>query len=219
MNQQIQQKTAQLQGIETLLAEASASGFSTDDSQSDLRSITAAIEPATSEVPSSDESQLDRLIRDRKPKSQPTRTIGAMTTKGAAKASPKPQVNAQSVQLSQPKSVKTVPKNSVKGQKPKQTSKSFHSKRPSNSPEELRNLLLPKFEGKTLKDVTAQVLQDANKPIHLNEIITEMYGSLSTDDLKRAKISLMNILSAGRKDGIWRNLGQGKYAATGITES
>ncbi len=90
-------------------------------------------------------------------------------------------------------------------------------KTPSAKKLELREFLLPKFKGNALTDVVAQILASATKPLHLNDLLTEIYGTLPPQTAEKAKNSLANVLSTGKKQGKWHNLGDGRYAAKAIT--
>jgi len=176
MNQQVQQKTVQLEGIETMLSEAA----------------TLSIDRTTAQLNSDygDDSNHQEVE----------------TNSDATEALDPPfEIKDSNGSIaSKPKATK------AKGAKaPKSTAKTGSSSRRK----ELRELLLPKFEGKSLTDVVAQVLTQSEAPLHLNQLLTQMYGSLAHQDFKRAKESLANILSVGKKEGKWQNMGGGVYQA------
>lgn len=75
---------------------------------------------------------------------------------------------------------------------------------------------MQEFQGKTFTDSVAQILENAPKPLHLNELLAQMYEGLSDQDYERAKISLASVLSVGKKEGKWQNLGQGMYAGNAV---
>lgn len=78
---------------------------------------------------------------------------------------------------------------------------------------DLRELLTKEFQGKPFTDSVAEILENASKPLHLNELLAQMYEGSSDQDYERARISLANVLSVGKKEGKWQNLGQGMYAS------
>ncbi|PZV11712.1 MAG: hypothetical protein DCF22_13815, partial [Leptolyngbya sp.] len=55
-------------------------------------------------------------------------------------------------------------------------------------------------------------LEDANKPLHLNDLLEQMYGKVSDQTFQRAKVSLANVLSTGMGKGRWKSAGKGFYA-------
>jgi len=235
LNEQVQQKTVQLQGIETLLSEAVALGLPVSDALA-TESASEAPSPISddTDLDDSDANDLDsdevesdhaynngaaspHLEADYSTVSAsaatPTSSTASKSAKSTSKqSSPRKKGDAKVKQSSTRKPGKTQAK--------KTASPTIGSKsRTSSGLVELRELLVPKFQGRTLTDVVSQVLESANKPVHLNDLLTEMYGDLSDRDLKRAKVSLANVLSVGKKENKWQNLGQGMYAANSVAPS
>ena len=209
MTQQVEQKTTQLQGIETLLAEAIALGFISpgSDATADVTTAKTIASPPPSQTVSpavgdglSNGSHAAKSDLDTAPLNRTTSTT----------TSPK------SVP---PMSAMTKKANEAKAKKPSSSLKSAGRESQSKAYKELRELLVPKFRNKTFTDVVAHVLSSAAKPLHLDELLSEMYGTLSTQDFKRAKVSLANVLSVGKNEGKWKNLGQGMYAANSVASS
>jgi hypothetical protein len=56
-----------------------------------------------------------------------------------------------------------------------------------------------------------QVLTQAVEPLHLDQLVSELYEDVSGEDVKRIKKALANVLSEGKKTGKWRNVGNGVY--------
>jgi hypothetical protein len=206
MKQQVEQKTLQLQGIEALLTEAIALGLS--DATSDVTSTSettdlaatsfnAVLPPASDMAGSDDELELP--------------ANGTSNGNGSAQSSPAAGTKPSSKSQAKTQSV-TANKTNTTKKKPS-SSKSSAKAAKSNTNRDLKELLLPTYAGKTLTDVVAQILNDTNKPLHLNDLLEEMYGEISDRDFKRAKISLANVLSVGKKEGKWLNLGEGLYTA------
>lgn len=213
MNEQVQQKTIQLQGIETLLVEASTLGLITAIPPN------TSVLPETSAVPivipdfagEADSVTVPQNLHSSQSPSMPTGHSSTKAGKGSNATAGKTSAQARVSKSSPASAVRKVAKSN--------TPKSTSSKRESKGPKDLRELLLPKFADKNLKETVIQVLQDANQPMHLNEIVIEMYGLLADADFKRAKVSLMNVLSMSRNEGIWQNLGQGRYVARALNPS
>ncbi len=210
MTQQVQQKTLQLESIQALLAEAGAVELPTPEPTSSTdetisqESIAAAIsELAALPIPDSlktTETQEAMGISNGNlppaPKSKNS-SKGDPTKLTPSKAQPKG------------KSVPATKTNTSPAKKPT-------PKTPSAKKLELREFLLPQFKGSALTDVVAQILASATKPLHLNDLLTEMYGTLPPQTAEKAKISLANVLSTGKKQGKWQSLGDAKYAAKAI---
>lgn len=232
MKQQVQQKSIQLQGIETLLSEASMLGLLEASSASmgsmPTDTVTAAIAPLSSSgqvALAVDESANSPTATDADLVSETATSMSVPSTPNALVSESTPataQTTQGSTALPGAKSAKSSGSNSWKPNpsrrvakstvaKSVKSSKSLKGKADSNR--DMRELLLPKFADKSLRETVSEVLRTANKPLHLNEIVIEMYGLLPDDDFKRAKVSLMNVLSTGKKEGAWQNLGQGMYAA------
>ena len=211
MNQQVQQKTAQLQGIETLLTEASRLGTLKTDG-----AMVAA--PAASDVQTTPESTTAPAAETVVPTQ--AESLGTNDMKADAAASPAqvaaPPATAQGK--------KTAAKPSAKAKSPKSSSakattkKSPSAKTPSSSKArktqaepKSRALLRPEFADTSLTDGVTQVLTQAGEPLHLDQLVSELYEDVSGEDLKRIKKALANVLSKGKKTGRWRNVGNGVY--------
>ncbi len=207
MTQQVQKKTLRLESIQALLAEAGALEVTTPEPTSSTdetvsqESIAAAIsELATLPVPDS--------VNTKETQEEMPTPNGNLPTQPKPKSSSKGDRTKPTSSKAQPKG-KSVP--TSKTNTP--PAKKLTPKTPSAKKLELREFLLPKFQGNALTDVVAQILASATKPLHLNDLLLEMYGTLPTQTAEKAKISLANVLSTGKKQGKWQSLGDGKYAA------
>lgn len=214
MNQQVQQKTIQLQGIDTLLAEAAAPKSKSNSSGSASDDLPAKAESSTLEPldPAETEDVLERVALSNGDASSVAQISNVDPTSSpiAPLGSPKSLRDARTV-TGKPKAAKA-PKQPRSAAKANSQSSSS-----SRNNQDLRKLLVKKFQGKNLTDAVAQILKGADKPLHLDDLLMEMYGKLSESDFKRAKVSLANVLSVGKKDGKWQNLGEGLYAANANT--
>jgi hypothetical protein len=189
MDEQVQQKTVQLQGIETLLSEATDLGLLTLTSD-----VTAEV--ATPTVSDSD---------------APLRAIPSNLS-----SSVEPQINGQE----QDDNFKTKPAtksatasitSAAKAKQTKSSPKPTSNKSQPTSSSDLRQFLKAEFQETTFTDAVSQILDAANKPLHLDDLIEQMYGKVSDQTFQRAKVSLANVLSTGMGKGRWKSAGKGFY--------
>lgn len=187
MTEQVQQKTTQLQGIETLLVEATELGLV--NVNPDLRATVNGLDSVT---------PVD---------------VGAIASDPnhhAAARDLKPEKKAKQSAAIQP--------NAAKAKKPKGASKSTETSRPSSGLVDLRKLLTTEFQGQTFTDSVAQILERTTQPLHVSELLDQLYADLSDSDYNRARISLAKVLSTGKSEGKWQALGKGMYTGkTGAT--
>ena len=188
MGEQVQQKTIQLQGVETLLSEATELGLATLNSD-------VTTEVATPTIHDSDA-----------PLSKPLPNLSFTV---------EPQINGQEQDdnvktRSAPKS-STVSKTNTKAKQTKPSQKLTGNKSQPTSSSDLRQFLKAEFQKTTFTDTVAQILEDANKPLHLDDLLERMYGKLSDKTFQRAKVSLANVLSTGIGKGRWKSAGKGFY--------
>jgi len=213
---QVQQKTVQLEGIETLLAEAVVLGLLPADANVPIAVTPVSQEPIASTTHESPklETVTPPLDFAHRATSNGEGSFDQEQLEASVMTAPSTLATFKLQAKLQPG---TTPKPS--GTKIKKLKRSGQSSNKSNSSavgKELRELLLPKFAGKTLKDTVIAVLETAKKPLHLDELLIEMYGTLPNADFKRAKVSLTNVLSTGKSKGEWQSLGQGLYAANSV---
>lgn len=213
LNQQVQQKTMQFQGIEALLAEAQGkesakqepSPPSTLDAASLdlLDTITPSLAPAEeSPLPATNGAAAPADVVEAAPQAQKTaKPPAAAKAKAPAKAATASKGNTATKK-------KTTAQPKAKG---KQTTTAKSS--------ELRKLLQPQFQDKTFGGAVSEILAQANQPLHIDELIDTLYGELSDPDYERAKVSLANVLSVGSSKGRWRNVSKGMYAGNAMAVS
>jgi len=189
INEQAQQKTVQLQGVETLLSEAIDLG---------LLTLTSDV---TTEVATPTTYDSEALL---------------ITTPSDRSSAVEPQINGQE----QDDNLKTKPasksatasKTTTKAKQTKPSPKLTGKPSQSTSSSDLRQFLKTEFKETTFTDAVAQILEDANKPLHLNDLLEQMYGKVSDQTFQRAKVSLANVLSTGMGKGRWKSAGKGFYA-------
>jgi len=215
MNQQMQQKTVQLQGIETLLAEAmtqeqpatDAGMIATpaaSDAQTPKESATTpaagAVAPTEAEPSGADDAAAIALASEVVPAKESAAPSEAAQ---AEKTAAKPSTKAKSQKSSSAKAT-TKKKPSTKSQSRSKASK-------TQAQPKSRALLRPQFADITLTDAVTQVLAQAAGPLHVDQLVSELYEDVSGEDLKRIKGALANVLSKGKRSGKWRNVGNGVY--------
>lgn len=216
MNQQVHQKTIQLQGIDILLAEAKAIGLT----KLDLSSTTT---PKTSETTSSklpdtgvptSESADDSHDGDSDgdfdddsidADDETVEETAEETVTAASPTADSPKKKTKSTPSA--KKTKTASKPKAKG------------KQATTKGVELRELLQPTFRDKTFGDAVSEILERASQPLHVDELIDQMYNELSDQDYQRAKSSLANVLSVGSGKGRWKNVSKGMYAGNAVPAS
>ncbi len=189
MNEQVQQKMIQLQGVETLLSEAIDLGLLTltSDVTTEVATPTtydsdAPVRAIPSNLSSSVEPQINGQEQDDNFKRKPASKSATASKSSAAKA-----------------------------KQTKPSSKPTGKKSPPTSSSDLRQFLKAEFQKTTFTDAVAQILEDANKPLHLDDLLEQMYGKVSDKTFQRAKVSLANVLSTGMGKGKWKSAGKGFY--------
>jgi flagellar biosynthesis GTPase FlhF len=208
LNEQVQQKTIQLQGIEALLAETQAQESVKQKPSSTPSSSTPSIDlldpitplPSVNEPPlpaTNGATAADGATTAPQKQSKPAQSPAAAKAKSPAKATTASKGNTA------PKK-KTTAQPKAKGKKPT-TAKSS----------ELRQLLRPPFQDKSFGDAVSEILAQANQPLHLDDLVDQLYGELSNSDYERAKVSLSKVLSVGSSKGRWKNVSRGMYAGAG----
>ena len=211
MNEQAQQKTTQLQGIETLLSEASTLGLVTPEADSipevtpeSVEELASAIELAAAESGSTASSDMPEPV---------AAAIAALPVK---KTSTKQRGSQEKA-----KSGKTPP-----GPKPSATTTAKKPSKPAAPPagktsqrgktSNLQRFLKNQWHDKALTESVGDILNNASAPLSTDEVMAELYDGLSKDDYNRAKNSLANILSVGRSKGTWKSTGRGRYAGNAV---
>lgn len=218
MNQQVQQKTLQLQGIETLLAEAKAKGTkletpSASTSEATLPNLLDTIAP----TPTLDDSQNNSSNGSSNSAEAPA--VEAVTSAPSRqKKQTKNAKQSSSSKAKQTSKAATTSKGSTSTKK-KSTSKPKASGKQTTKGVDLRELLQPAFQDKTFGDAVGEILEQANQPLHVDDLLDKMYNELSDPDYQRAKVSLANVLSVGSSKGRWKNVSKGMYASNAVAAS
>jgi hypothetical protein len=217
INEQAQQKTVQLQGIETLLSEALARGLMLTDAASVSTHSSLAANPSipmdTADI-ATGESDLDLPTAanggtaSSESSDGVTAAIAALPDKTPLKSRGGKVKSAQTKTPRSSKSGKT-PKASAAQTKRSPSSVSSGSRTGKTS--ELNQFLRGQFRGKVLIESVSEILDRASTPLNTDEIMAELYEGLSTEDYQRAKHSLANILSVGKSKGAWQSAGRGRY--------
>ena len=195
MNQQVQQKTVQLQGIETLLSEASM----LEHLETDADRVAAPAADVEADVAASEG------VPAQESASSPAEVVAPPATARGKKTASKPSAKAKSPKSS---SVKATTR---KQPSTKTKTQSRSQARKTTAQPKSRALLRPKFADTSLTDAVTQVLTQAAESLHLDQLVSELYEDVSGEDLKRIKKALANVLSEGKKTGKWRNVGNGVY--------
>jgi hypothetical protein len=220
MNQQMQQKKLQLQGIETLLAEASTLGLLETDAgmisapvAAEAKAEPIAATAAGAAAPTQPEpavandaeaiADVSEAVPTQESASSPDQVAAPSKAAQGEPTASKPPAKTKSQKSSAAKTA-TKKKPDVKSQSRPKTSK-------AQPQSKSRALLRPEFADVSLADAVAQVLAQAAEPLHVDQLVSEMYEAVSGEDLKRVKASLANILSKGKRSGKWRNVGNGMY--------
>ena len=225
MNQQVQQKTVQLQGIETLLSEASMLEHLETDA--DRVVAPAASDVQTTPEPTTEPAAAETVVPTQ---AEPAGTNDVEADVAASEGVPAQESASSPAEVAAPPATaqgeKTASKPSAKTKSPKSSSgKATTRKQPSTKTKtqsrsqarktkaqpKSRALLRPKFADTSLTDAVTQVLTQAAESLHLDQLVSELYEDVSGEDLKRIKKALANVLSEGKKTGKWRNVGNGVY--------
>ena len=190
INTQLRQKTVQLQGIEAILSELSSLGV-----ESDTEAMTSDAEGMTS-----GNSSISRLLDLEVSAASPQSTLNADS------ASAQSQPGRRQSSSSKSSKASTKPKRGAA--KPGRAKASDSTAEPGA----LKPFLQSAFRNQPLSDSIVQVLNHAAEPLSADNLMVELYEGLSSEDYKRAKRSLTNILSTGRSKGKWRSAERGLYA-------
>jgi hypothetical protein len=218
INEQAQQKTVQLQGIETLLSEALARGLMPTDADSVSTHPSLAAAPSTPMVTTdvaTGESNLD-IPEPANGGSASSKSSDGVTAAIAAVPNKTPSKlrggKVKSTQTKAPRSSQSGKTPKASAAKNKRSPSSVSKASRTGKTSELSQFLRSQFRGKALIESVSEVLDRASAPLNTDEIMAELYEGLSTEDYQRAKHSLANILSMGKSKGTWQSVGRGRYA-------
>ena len=214
MNEQAQQKATQIQGIETLLSEASALGLVSAETDSipevtpeSVEELASAIELAAAESGSTASNDTPEpvaaAIAALPSKKTSTKQRGSQEKAKPAKTppGPKPSAATQTTTAKKPSKLATPP-----------ADKTNQRGKTSN----LQRFLKSQWRDKALTESVGDILNNASAPLSTDEVMAELYDGLSKEDYNRAKNSLANILSVGRSKGTWKSTGRGRYAGNAV---
>lgn len=235
MNEQVQQKTTQLDGIETLLSEAAALGLlSAEAASTKVSKPKAAPAPETNGTAEA-AALLANLpsisTKDVTPAAQAT-DLGAPAGVASAVApaptrktsSTQKKAKATKTQKKKPAAAKSV--SAVKGKPGKPTTKPAAAKpaaaKPatpavangSKSPGSAGSQLLFKSEFRDVPviDAVGEILKRAKTAVSADDVIDQLYEGVPDKDYKRIKHSISNVLSLGKSKKRWKSTGRGMYA-------
>jgi len=201
MNAQLHQKTQQLESIEAILAEAVSIGVVAND----------AIVPPPMETTteSQDASAYSALDAPRVTSHAPTNMIGEADSAIGASTQPRggrrPEADLKPQRRGNQKPA------TAKAKPPKSSIHEDSQQRESGEGRELGQFLQAEFRDKLLIASIAQVLSNSQEPLETDDIMAELYAGLSSKDYNRAKRSVANLLSLGKRKGKWQSVGRGRY--------
>jgi hypothetical protein len=225
INEKLQQKSIQLQGIETLLSEALAlgliaTGVNPTSKHTSTKESTAVL-PSTESVTTdatTDENDLEipaAIVGEAFKSGQSIDSIGSIAAAIAAlpdKTSSKQRGGQAKSDYTKTttgsKSSANAKKLPTKAQQSKQsTSKASRTGKTSG----LNQFLQSQFRDKALTESVSDILNRAPAPLSTDDVMAKLYNGLSEEDYQRAKHSLANILSLGKSKGAWKSAGRGRY--------
>lgn len=186
---QLQQKTVQLQGIDSILA--------------DLGSPATEIPTPVSEELNGN-SSVSRLLDIERPMPMPMPQTEPSSPTEAPKPARSPQGKRSTASSKAPATAKRGAAKPAGKAKPAAA---------ASEPKALKPFLQSAFQNQPLNESIAQVLSQAKESLSTDDLMVELYDGLSSEDYQRAKRSLTNILSTGRSKGKWRSTGRGLYAS------
>jgi hypothetical protein len=224
MNEQVQQKTVQLQGIDTLLSEAaglglaspqttSTKGLTASASKVSDSSVTEAVLSSVSQAAASLPEQATLAVANGN-----NLAASAVASPPAASAPPK---RGKQRQPNKPSKTKRDVKPPV-GKSTPPTAKKSEQTKPSNSDANKASLsgfqkfLQTSFQDQSMTDAVGEILASAKEPLNTDAIMAELYHGLSNDAYQRAKSSLSNILSVGKTKGKWKSPTRGMYIGNAV---
>lgn len=237
MNGQVQQKTIQLQGIDTLLSEAVGLGLLPPDAVATQPSMPTEVNSSSVAVDGQTnldqaESTLPAILAAANGNSLTAETTAASNTaigslSEAALATPAaPPKRGRQQQPNKPAQGKRNAKQPAVGKTsaPKTTSPkatAATAKKPGrakSSPEAdgaavsgFQQFVQTPFKDKSMTDAVGEILAAAKEPMNTDAIMAKLYDGLSGEPYQRAKSSLSNILSVGKTKGKWKSPSRGLY--------
>lgn len=227
METQVQQKTMQLQGLDTLLSEAEALGLAAAETHSTAETtsvVNPPVPPALTATGASDVSTLEPLPTENGSTSPGAATapvmtaIGALSVKKPSKQSRGQQGKGEQAKASSDsKSSASIKNSTLPAKLPKPSTPSAGKTNQRGRTSGLQQFLKSQWRDKALTEVVSDILNRAAAPMSTDEVMAALYDGLPKDDYDRAKHSLANILSVGRSKGAWQSKGRGRYAGKAVT--
>lgn len=205
MNEQVQQKTVQRQGIDTLLSEAVELGLLPPHAAAIHPSVTSG-KPASVTVGQANESITLATTNGNNLAAETT----APPKRGRQRQPNKPATpkrDAKSSTVGKPGVTKTTTDKAKKPGRPAQSASGANNASPSG----FQQFMQTDFQDKSMTDAVGEILATAKEPMNTDAIMAELYEGLSGDSYQRAKSSLSNILSVGKSKGKWKSPGRGTY--------
>ena len=239
MNEQVQQKTVQLQGIDTLLSEAAGlelasphtlptpetTGGASEISASEISdaAVTEAVLSSVSQATASPPDQATLAVANgsHAAASSAASTAAAVSPlaasappkRGRQRQSTKPSKAKRDVEPSVGKSTtSTAAPTAKKAEQPTR----LNSDASKASLSGFQMFLQTSFQDKSMTDAVGEILASANEPLNTDAIMAELYHGLSNDAYQRAKSSLSNILSVGKTKGKWKSPTRGMYIGNAV---
>ncbi|XGW00804.1 MAG: hypothetical protein ACAF41_34465 (plasmid) [Leptolyngbya sp. BL-A-14] len=208
---QVQQKTVQLQGIETLLSEADTLGLVVAAPYSTPTPNTP--EGASELLPTETGSPLSVIATE-----SVAAVIAAPTPKKPSKQPSRQQRNVASAKASRDsKPVAATKTSTAKAKPPKPATPPARNANQRGQASPLQPFLKSQWRDKALTAAVSDILAQAEVPLSTDAVMAALYDGLPTAAYDRAKHSLANTLSVGRSKGLWQSAGRGLYAAQAAT--
>ncbi|MBW4583165.1 MAG: hypothetical protein KME42_26650 [Tildeniella nuda ZEHNDER 1965/U140] len=215
INEQIQQKTLQLQGIETLLLEAAGLGLAPHTTSTPNLTASNNVNAAMEDVPfnavSTTVSPLDRTTVAANSNHLAANTAASTVSSPPPKRTKQRQQSKPSQSKRDATKLPTVGKTSAaKTEKPARSipSSSDGSKASLSG---FQTFLQTNFQNKSMTESVGEILESAKEPLNTDAIMAELYHGLPGEAYDRAKSSLSNILSVGKTKGKWQSPARGMY--------
>ncbi len=227
MEAQVQQKKAQLQGIETLLSEAEALRLVTAATHSIPEATSVVAAPVTPAVTATD--AIDANGSEISATEHGSTSIVTATEPVAAAIAPLPAKKPLEQPPRQPGKVDSakVSRDSQPSAAAKTSTTKTKQPKPSTPPgskvnqrgkaSNLQRFLKSQWRDKALTEAVGDILDQAAAPLTTDAVMAALYDGLPQADYDRAKHSLANILSVGRSKGAWKSTGRGLYAGKAVT--
>lgn len=223
MSEQVQQKTIQLQGIETLLSEAAELGLaphatSTQDftasSNVNATSVMEAVAFNEGQAAASPLEQTTLAVANgnnlaASAATSPSLTVSSPPPRGKQRQQSKPSQPKRDTKLSADKT------KTVKAEKPARSTPSTSDGNQATL-SGFQTFLQTNFQDKSMTEAVGEILQSATEPLNTDAIMAELYHGLSNEAYNRAKSSLSNILSVGKTKGKWKSPARGMYVANAL---